>query len=86
MNSLDLVRHYFPGLCDDKLRNLLWNCTGFPYFWRTPRDGRNGVECLNKQLNQLARRSGGCYGRAMHLVEHEMENVLRRNRLSGPDR
>jgi len=31
---------------------LLWNHTGFPEFWDTPRDGITPEECMRKQIRE----------------------------------
>ena len=49
-----IVREYFPGASDDDIEGILWGHTGYPEFWSIPRDGWTPMQCLRKQLAELA--------------------------------
>jgi len=34
---------------------VLWNCTGFPSFWRVGTDGAHPIECCSTQVRKWAR-------------------------------
>ena len=38
---------------------VIWQFTGFPHFWRIPRDGRTPVQCFWKQLRRAYRKYHG---------------------------
>lgn len=38
------------NVTQDLANEVLWNCTGFPSFWRIGVDGRNPIECCHTQL------------------------------------
>ena len=49
----DIVREYFPSLTDEQVEFALWSHTGYPAFWRIPKDGNTPEECMRKQLQEL---------------------------------
>lgn len=55
-SALDVAREYFPRMSDDRLDCILWEHTGFPFFWNIPKDGKTPEECLRKQLADLKRK------------------------------
>ena len=77
---LEVVRFYFPDVPDKIADGILWGCTGFPYWWNVPEDGRHGLECACTQLSRIARRSGGDPYRAHCLIDHQMNNIMNRVR------
>jgi len=50
MKVIEIVREYFPDETDEFLDYILWEETGFPYFWNIPEDGTTPEECMRKQL------------------------------------
>ena len=53
LTAFDVAREYFPGKDDDFLESAIWGGTGFPDFWRIPKDGNTPEECFRKQLQEL---------------------------------
>ena len=49
----EVVLEYFPDASDEDVEFILWERTGYPSFWRIPRDGASPIECLRKQLKHL---------------------------------
>lgn len=49
----DIIRDVFPKATDDECDYLLWNETGFPYFWNIPEDGQTPADCARTQLRKL---------------------------------
>ena len=52
MTPKQIVKEYFPDLDASGLEHVLWGCTGFPYFWNIPNDGKTVEECFRKQLQE----------------------------------
>ena len=51
----EVVREYFPDASDEDVEFILWERTGYPSFWRIPKDGASSIECLRKQLSDYKR-------------------------------
>lgn len=50
----DIVQEYLPGATEADSDYVVWEKTGFPYFWNIPEDGNTPEECLRKQLQDYA--------------------------------
>ena len=50
MSPLDIAREIFPEKTDEVLEFIIWEKTGYPHFFRIPKDGATMEECLRNQL------------------------------------
>ncbi len=53
MSWLELVRHYFPKISDEKADYILWEYTGFPIFWNLTKEYPFPLARCRKQLREL---------------------------------
>ena len=51
-----IVKEYFPDASDEFIDYVMWEETGFPYYWNIPRDGDTPEECFRKQLAEAKER------------------------------
>lgn len=70
-----IVREYFPGESDEFVDDVLWNETGYPYFWNIPRKGTTPEECLRYQLGTAVERRTLCLI-PMDIIEAEMRAAI----------
>jgi len=56
MTAIEIVqeeaRKLGKKICDESADFLLWEYTGFPYFWDIPNDGETPEQCLRKQVRK----------------------------------
>ena len=64
---LDAVKRHWPDLSETEQGILLWNATAFPF---------SGPETTEKQLKEMAERSGRDLGKAIALAEADMEAAM----------
>lgn len=84
MKPFEIVKEYFPTASHDELRDVLWGCTGWPYFFQTS-PGKNVEACLREQLLKISIRSQQVPTEALRLSEEDMDRAFQEYKQNEPN-
>mgnify|MGYP001600397608 CR=1 FL=1 len=75
-----IVREFFPDYSTEQVDALLWECTGWPAFWRTD-ETHTIADCLRAQVRECAddvAAGRDPFERVYRVLDEDMEAVRKR--------